>query len=102
MIAEDIVKAYQVKLFEDRQLPMTENDVASQMHAYFLRMCQSHADTLTFTDFSYIMTSMQLWDGQVHPRSRLEDFFKLCQKEEVSESSFFTPNTIDVSQLVIQ
>ena len=81
---------------------MTDNDVASQMHAYILRMCQSHADTLTFTDYSYIMTNMQLWDGQVYPRSQLEDFFKVCQLQEIAEPSFFTPNTtINLTQLVI-
>lgn len=40
-IAETVVKAYQVKLLEERNLPMTDSDVDSQMHQFCLRMCTS-------------------------------------------------------------
>ena len=29
----------------------------------------------------------------------MEDFFKLCQKEEIAESVYFQPNTIDLKML---
>ena len=45
-----------------------------------------------------MLTSMQLWDGQVHSRARMEDFFKISQREEIAESSFFRPNTMDLSR----
>lgn len=42
---------------------MTDLDVMSQMHSHFLRTCQGHPDQMTYTDYSYMLTSMQLWDG---------------------------------------
>ena len=48
-----------------------------------------------------MMTSLQLWDGQVHSRTLLEDFFKICQREEISADGFFKPNTMDPAQLVL-
>lgn len=57
---------------------MTDSDVMSQMHDHFLRNCQSSGDQMTYNVYSYMLTSMRLWNGEVHPRIVLEDFFKVC------------------------
>ena len=79
---------------------MTDDGVASRMHEYFLRMSQTQTTALTYSDFGYMLTSMQLSDGQVHSLNDLEDFYRVCQRQELAESSFFVPNeSIGADQL---
>ena len=64
-IAENIVKGYQVKLFDGSEQPMTDSNVDIMMRDYFIRMCreQSHDSTFTFLDLKSILISMDLWDN---------------------------------------
>ena len=49
-----------------------------------------------------MMTSLKLWDGQIYPRAQLEDFYKICQKNEIAESHFFVPNySADVTNVTL-
>ena len=77
---------------------MTDSDVMGQMHDHILRQCQSAGDQMTYNVFSYMLTSMQLWNDEVHPRTQLEDFFKVSQREDIAEPHFFRPNSIDPSK----
>lgn len=80
-IAEDIVKGYQVKLYDGSEQPMNDSNVDHMMRDYFIRMCreQSHDSTFTFLDLKSILISMDLWDNQeLHSKKNFQDFFKIC------------------------
>ena len=78
-IAEDVVKGYQMKLYEGVEQLMRDHDVDEMMRDYFIR-ANRHADNVfEFRDLKDILISMHLWDNpDLHSKKRLQDFYKVC------------------------
>jgi hypothetical protein len=100
IIAEDITKAYQTYLtLENGEPPMVDEQVAGDMHGFFQRACRQSSDFMMPEDFREICSTVRLWDDSAHSKVELEDFYKVCAKEELFDSQYFQANSIELDRL---
>ena len=100
VIGEDLLKALQVKLAKDGAILMRNTDTASQVHNFCKNIIYSPT-TFTYQDFGFLCTSLGLWENQLHPRQKLEDFYRMCSVESLLRQDEFTSNSIDLDSVIL-